>query len=382
MVQTITPVVHGGRRSRWVTSIGFHAVGAGISSGAFGAALGVVGSFLGAPWGRDGVLLISGVALLYAAREAFGLPIPIPDRRRQVPEWWRSTFSPNGAALLYGLGLGVGFLTYVRHGTLVAVSTVALASGDPLVGAIVMAAFGLARGLSVAVGWSAVSTERVQSVVDRLESLAEGRVTRIANTMLLLVVGLSALFLPAVGGQGPALRVAPLALALVFGWAALAKWTRSSRWRETLRVYALPKRLEILALSTVPTAEATVPVLGLSGQTKQMAALAVVLLIVFSAAVLSARFRHGAELPCGCFGRGGVRDYRALLLRNLVLSIAAITILAGQPSRPLLDGLRGPHVREVVPAMLVLAGLVLATVAVTQIRRLRSPLSPARASRP
>src|SRR5918992_2916354 len=189
MVQTITPVVHGGRRSRWGTSIALHAIGAGVSAAAFGTALGAVGSFVGAPWGREGTVLIAGIALLYAAGEAFGLPVPIPDRRRQVPEWWRWTFSPHAAALLYGLGLGIGFLTYVRHGTLVAVSTVAIASGDPVVGATIMAVFGISRGLSVAVSWSGVSTERIQSVVDRLASLADSWVPRIANTTLLILLG-------------------------------------------------------------------------------------------------------------------------------------------------------------------------------------------------
>jgi hypothetical protein len=327
------------------------------------------------------MLLIAGTALLYAAREAFGLPIPIPDRRRQVPEWWRSTFSPNGAALLYGLGLGIGFLTYVRHGTLVAVSTVAIASGDPLVGATIMAVFGIARGLSVAVSWSGVSTERVQSVVDRLASLADGWVPRIANTTLLILLGAAALSLPTVGGRGPYLTVAPWALAVVFGWAAVTKWVRFSKWRETLRVYGLPKPLEIIALSAVPSAEAVVLVLALLGQTNQMAALAVALLIVFSAAVLQARIRHGTDLPCGCFGTRGVRDYRALLLRNLVLSLAALTILTGGPGRPLLNGTRGPQLREAVPAVLVLAGIVLGSVAVVQILRLRRALKPAQASR-
>lgn len=377
MVQTITPVVHGGRRSKWGATVVLHALGAAVSAAAFGTALGAGGSFLAAPWGRAGTLLIAGVALLYAAREALGLPVPIPDRRRQVPEWWRSTFSANAAAFLYGLGLGVGFLTYVRYGTLVAVSTVALASGDPVAGAMIMAAFGLARGLSIAVVWTGNSTERVQKVVDRLGSLAEGRVPTIANAALLFLLGLTALLLPMEGGSETAVAIAPWALALLFGWAAVAKLARFSAWKATLKGYALSRPLEILALPVVPVAEAAVVLLALSGQTGQSAALAVTLLIMFSAAVVRARGRHGRELPCGCFGKRKVRDYRALLLRNLALGIAAATVLTGEPGRPLLEGLRPPRLDETLPALLLLLGLALGFSVIAQIRRLRRSLNAA-----
>jgi hypothetical protein len=376
MVQTITPVVHGGRRSKWGTTISLHAFGAGVSGGAFGVALGAVGSFLGAPWGRAGMLFIAGIAFLYAAREAFGLPFPIPDRRRQVPQWWRSTFSVNSAAMLYGLGLGVGFLTYVRYGTLVAVSAVAIASGDPLAGAAVMMVFGLVRGLSVGVAWTADSIERVQSVVDRLESLAEGRAPKAVNTLLLFLIGLTALFNPVAGEGEPAIFVAPWALALVFGWAAMSKWARFPAWRATLRGYGLSRPLEGLALGAVPVAESAVSVLALSGQTRQSAALAAMLLIVFSAAVVRARVSHGRKLACGCFGRRSTTDYRMLLFRNAVLGAAAAAVLSGK-SGPLLERLRGPHLREAVPAALVLVALALTTVVVVQISRLRGWLKAA-----
>jgi uncharacterized membrane protein YphA (DoxX/SURF4 family) len=316
-------------------------------------------------------VLIAGIALLYAAGEAFGLPVPIPDRRRQVPEWWRWTFSAHAAALLYGLGLGVGFLTYVRHGTLVAVSAVAVASGDPLVGATLMAAFGLARGLSVAVVWKGSSIERVQRVGDRLGSLAEGWAPKFANTVVLALVGLAALLFPVAGGGRPAMLVVPWALALVFGWAGVSKWARFSKWRETLMGYALPRPVEKLALSTVPAAEAAVPVLALYGQTNRSASLALTLLIVFSAAVGWARIKHGAAVPCGCFGARDVRDYRILLLRNAVLGLAAAAVLTGEPGRHLLEGMRRPHLGEALPVALVLVGLVLSVVAIASVLRLR-----------
>ena len=175
MVETIVPVVHGGKRSSYRLAVALHVLGATIAAAALGAALGLAGMALGAPWDSAGLLALAAVAALYALREGAGLPLPLPDRHRQVPDWWRTFFSPPAAAFLYGLGLGVGFLTFLSFGTFVAVATGALVSGDPLLGAAVCAPFGLARGLSVLVTRRATSAESAARVVDRLEAGANGR---------------------------------------------------------------------------------------------------------------------------------------------------------------------------------------------------------------
>src|SRR5437588_9002370 len=148
MVQTIIPVVHGGRRARWMGSVAAHAVGTTVSAAALGALLGGIGALAGAPWGRAGAIVVAGVAVVYAVRELFRVPIPLPNLHRQVPEWWRTFFSPPVTSFLYGLGLGVGFLTYLSFGTLVAVVAVAVASGRPLAGLVAMVPFGAVCDLS------------------------------------------------------------------------------------------------------------------------------------------------------------------------------------------------------------------------------------------
>jgi hypothetical protein len=381
MVQTITPVVHGGRRSRWGASIALHTLGATGSAAAFGAILAAGGAVLGAPWGKPGTLFVGGLALLYAAREVFDLPIPIPDRRRQVPEWWRSAFSPGTAAFLYGLGLGMGFLTHVRFGTLVVVSGVALGSGDPVAGALLMAPFGLARGISIAVVWAGVSTRRVQGVVDRLEALAGRPVATVANVAVLLLVGAFALLLPSGYEAGPAFPAATWALAFVFGWASLAKLARIRSWRETLGGYALPRALHTIALPAVPLGEAGVPILAISGRIREAAALALVLLVVFCAAVIRARRIRGHRLPCGCFGRGKVRDYRLLLLRNAVLGLLSVAVVVREAHGRLLDGTRAPRASEAIPAFLIVVALALGITAVAHLRRLHERALGARADR-
>jgi hypothetical protein len=150
MVTTIDPVVHGGRNRRYATAVFLHIVGATASAAALGGVLGAIGAIGGGPW-AGGPALIAVIAGLYALREMLGLPIPIPDRRRQVPEWWRTFYSPPVASLLYGVGLGIGFLTFLGYGTFVAASVAAIATGSPAVGALVCGSFGLARGLAVMV---------------------------------------------------------------------------------------------------------------------------------------------------------------------------------------------------------------------------------------
>jgi hypothetical protein len=193
MAETIVPVVHGERRASYRFTVFVHAGAATAAAGAFGAALAAAGSLLSAPWGAAGAIAVGGVASLYALRELAGLPIPIPDRRRQVPDWWRTFFSAPMAGLLYGLGLGVGFLTFLSFGTFVAVAAGALASGQPLLGAAICAPFGLARGLSVAITRNAQSAEDAIAAIHGVEELAATPLPRRANGLALAAVASAAL---------------------------------------------------------------------------------------------------------------------------------------------------------------------------------------------
>jgi len=110
---------------------------------------------------------------------------PIPQRqgilRRQVPDWWRTFFPPHVAAFLYGLGLGPGFLTYLGHGTVVVVSVAAFASGRPLLGAAVLAPFGLARGLGPVLAFGVRSPGDAAALVERLDRSASKPRWRVAH---------------------------------------------------------------------------------------------------------------------------------------------------------------------------------------------------------
>jgi hypothetical protein len=188
MVETIAPVVHGGRTLRYYTTVALHAVGALVAAAALGALLGGVGMMLGAPWDEAGPIAVAAVGALYALRELVRLPVPIPDRKAQVPDWWRTFYAPRVAALLYGLGLGAGFLTNLSFGTLVAVGALAVTSGDVLIGALLGAPFGLARGLSVL-----IARDDGAATVDRLMARAQTRAPEVVNGLALVALSGAAL---------------------------------------------------------------------------------------------------------------------------------------------------------------------------------------------
>lgn len=188
MAETITPVVHGGRRKPYLVASGLHVFGSALSAALLGLALGALGAVLGGPW-QATAWVVAAAGAVYAAREAFRLPIPLPDRKRQVPEWWRTFYSPAVAAFLYGAGLGVGFLTYLSFGTFAAVMAAALAAGDPLLGALLCLPFGLGRALAVlAVTWRATP-----QTIDRLDDVALSSGPRLVNAATLAAVAGTAL---------------------------------------------------------------------------------------------------------------------------------------------------------------------------------------------
>src|SRR3954464_10424805 len=152
MVETIVPVVHGTRT--WLLSLALFTAGAVTTAGFLGLALGAA-----LPAGGAAVAAAVAVfALLEAAAELGLLRLPLPQRRRQVPERWRERYPQPLTALLYGAGLGFGFATYLPVATLPVVAVGVAALGGPASGPAVGAACGLGRGVALA-----VATARVRS---------------------------------------------------------------------------------------------------------------------------------------------------------------------------------------------------------------------------
>ncbi|HWC70784.1 MAG TPA: MauE/DoxX family redox-associated membrane protein [Actinomycetota bacterium] len=354
MVETITPVVYGGR-ARWTAAFALHVAGATASAAMFGLILGGVGSLLGAPWGRAGAIALAAAAAVYALGELPRITATVPQLRRQVPDWWREFFSWPVAATLYGAGLGIGFFTYLSHGTLVVVALAALASGDPLVGAIVVAPFGLARGLSAARASGVRTQEASQRLVDHLAETPE-RGRSIANGSALVVVGGLSLVTAAGAADGWG-AFATAALALAFAWAAASKVADVRGWRRTLAAHGLPRGVGAAAVFGVPTAEALVPVLAVSGWPRAAAIWALVLLLVFTVEALRAWRRFGPHVPCGCFGGREAVSPAALLLRNAALAGLAATVALRPAPPPAFSWPGWPAPGEVLPMVLAIVGV-------------------------
>ena len=356
MVETISPVVYG-TRTRWAGAVALHAAGAAATAAAFGAAVATAGALLGAPWGRAGAAILAGVAVLYVVRELTGVRIPVPQLRRQVPDWWRTYFGRPLAAFLYGAGLGVGFFTFLGHGTLVVVTVGAASTGRPLIGALVMAPFGLARGLAPLVGAGSKGPEDGARLVDRLSSMS-GRLRSGLNGVALVTVGVAAAA-SATRTDGGWSRAAAAVLAVSFAWAAVSKLAGWSRWRRTLSAQALPRNVERLAAWAVPAAESLVLILMVLGRERAAAVVALASIVVFSLALVRLAVRDGVRVACGCFGRASI-DVRLALARNVALAataVAAWSLAARDPSFTL------PDAGDTLPALLV--GGALAAAAIT-----------------
>lgn len=357
MAETITPVVYGGR-TRWALALALHSAGATITAALFGAVLGGAGRLFGAPWGRAGLVAVAAVALLYAIGELPAGSVPVPQLRRQVPDWWRTYFDPWTTALLYGGGLGVGFFTYVAHGTLVAVAFAAVATGRPLIGGLVVAPFGLVRGLSAVVGSGVRTEEDGRWLVDRLAG-SSGRARAAANGLVLVGLGVIAAAASAQrsGGWG---TLASAVVGGTFAWAAVSKLLTWRRWRRTLAAHRLPGRLDALAAIGVPAAESAVAILAVLGLRSESAALALALLAIVSVEVMRVRSVTGGRVPCGCFGGRKELDPSVVLGRNAALAGVAVFALIGASDDAAISWPGPPGAADLVPAVLASGAILVA----------------------
>jgi hypothetical protein len=357
MAETIAPVVHGGR-AHWLGSLALHTLGAAVTAATFGAVLGWSGRLLGAPWQRPGLLALTVVAALYAVVELTPLRMPVPQLRRQVPDWWRTFFGRPASAMLYGAGLGVGFLTYLAHGTLVVVSFAAVESGRPGVGALLLLPFGVVRGLSAVVAWGSSSQERSRTLVDRLVAAPASR-RRAANGAALVLVAIASIGGASRAPSGSWWVLASASLAAVFAWAAASKVVGARAWRRSLPLFELPPAIDRAAVRGVPVAEAFVPVLVVIGLPRVAAGWAAVLILVFSGVIMRAG-RSGGRISCGCFGLGGTARIGAALVRNAALAgLAMLVLVYGS------DALRVAWPRmtagdDVLPSLLAIGALMAA----------------------
>jgi hypothetical protein len=281
-----------------------------------------------------------------------------------VPDWWRTFFSWPASSALYGAGLGIGFFTYLAHGTLLVVAVGAAASGSPLVGAVLLAPFGLARGLSPVVARDVVTAEQGRRLVDHLAESSAAR-RRVVHAIALGAVVIAA----TVAGwrarppdPGAWSRIAAAALAITFAWAAVGKLAGRRRWIRTLESHVLPEVARRIARSGVPTAEAFVPVLILFGYRRVAAVWALVLLAAFTAVTVRARVAGVGTVPCGCFGGRDRIDVRIALARNAGIGVIAVFVMVRAVDAATVNWPAPPTPADALPVALAVGGILVAAV--------------------
>ncbi len=149
-IDTIGPTGHtGGRRITAAACATFFpgAVAGGLLT--FGS-LAWIGQLLHGAGGRTAYAVAAAIALLAALLEVRGTRI-VPQIRRQLPEHWRRVMPMPVAAALYGVLLGLGFTTFVLSFGVWALAGVSLAVGDPSLGLLLGAAFGIGRAIPIVV---------------------------------------------------------------------------------------------------------------------------------------------------------------------------------------------------------------------------------------
>jgi hypothetical protein len=145
-----------------------HGVGYTIGALILGVILGLAGRLLGFQGVSVLTLAALGLAsLVYGAHQFGFLRVPYPQRRAQVPHDARQRFPMWFIGGLYGLSLGLNYLTYVQTPILYLVTAAAVLSGNVGTAILLFLAFNAGRFLPMAVNYLPVSDIVVQNWLAR-----------------------------------------------------------------------------------------------------------------------------------------------------------------------------------------------------------------------
>ena len=148
MVETIGLAGDGGRRWTTIGACATFLVGAVLGGVVTFGSLSALGEAMHGAGGRLAFAVAAAIAVAAAAAEARGMRI-VPQIRRQLPQGWRWTMPLPLASALYGVLLGLGFTTFVLSFGVWALAGISVAVGDPSVGVLIGAAFGVGRAIPV-----------------------------------------------------------------------------------------------------------------------------------------------------------------------------------------------------------------------------------------
>jgi len=153
MLGSITWLGESGRNARWWVTVTWFGAGAVVAGALVGWLMGWLGMALtGAVGSRQAALAL---ALLAAAGLAVDLRLgglQLPTVRRQVDDCWLARYRGWVYGVGFGFQLGLGVVTVVTTSAVYVAFAAAALSGSPAAGALIGAAFGAVRWLSVLPG--------------------------------------------------------------------------------------------------------------------------------------------------------------------------------------------------------------------------------------
>ncbi|MGZ4244536.1 MAG: hypothetical protein ACXVSE_09620 [Solirubrobacteraceae bacterium] len=166
MLASITPLGERSRGFSWGLTASAFAAGTVIAGALAGAAGGAVGSVAPAGTWRDAAALA--VLVVALAVDATPLRDHLPTTRRQVNEDWMARYRGWVYGVAFGAQLGAGVVTVVTSAAIYAAALGALLCGTPAAGAVVGAAFGATRALSLVPARTATDPAGLVRLHDRL----------------------------------------------------------------------------------------------------------------------------------------------------------------------------------------------------------------------
>ncbi|MBB1491071.1 methylamine utilization protein MauF [Paracoccus sp. MC1854] len=159
--------------AEWLPTFAMHGAGYALGALILGTALGALGAILGfAGFGTVALVLLALVGLIYGAHQLDFLRVPYPQRRAQVPHDARVRFSKPVVGGLYGLALGLDYMTYVQTPLLYLVTAAAVLTGNIPEAIALIALFNIGRFLPVAVTALPVNDYQIQGWLARNQERA------------------------------------------------------------------------------------------------------------------------------------------------------------------------------------------------------------------
>ena len=171
MLTSISPLGERTRGNRWWLTVGWLAVGAVLGGAAIGAALGALGQALAGSLGDVArLVLLAGACALAAAWDMSSRRLP---GRRQVNEDWLVAYRSWVYGTGFGLQLGAAVATVVNTALVPLFMLGALLAGDMSAGLVIGAAFGAARGATVALSSRVRTPDDLRQLHRRLDLHAD-----------------------------------------------------------------------------------------------------------------------------------------------------------------------------------------------------------------